>query len=432
MRKFINSALGWSLGDNAWYLCVEIFWASFYGSTQSFNGAYAIRLGASNTEISLLSSVPALMAVLITLPAGRFLQSRKRRKNWILASLFISRAGTLLFLLVPMLHLGSVSPGTLFVALLCVWTIPAHFFNLGFIPFLSQAVPEHSRADTFTVRNVISGALLAVCNTVFGLWLARVAFPINYQAMFLIGFLFSCLSTYYLSRVNVSEVPRLKVKGPTAPFWRSLSRQWSAFVAAQSKVRGFNQFIINTFLHGLGIWCAAPLYLLFFLRDLHATEAWLGAYAAIGGLANIFGYMLWNRVIHRWGEPKTLKRTIMLMGLYPVAVGLVPFLPAILVLAGVNGLIGPGIGLSHFNTFLKLIPEEEQHQYTALYITLTNIGAFVGPLIGVAAANRFGFAPVLIVCGLLSVIGSSSFWWWPVTQDRKPGPALLPGPVERS
>src|SRR3990172_4167630 len=68
---------------NAWYLVVEIFWASMLAAAATFNAAFAIRLGASNSEISLLSSVPALMAVLVSIPAGRFLRRRPHRRPWL-------------------------------------------------------------------------------------------------------------------------------------------------------------------------------------------------------------------------------------------------------------------------------------------------------------------------------------------------------------
>jgi MFS family permease len=426
MRLLLNRAFGRTFGDNSWYLCVEIFWATIYASSQSFNGAFAIRLGATNAEVSLLTSVPALTAVLFMLPSGRFLQSRRDRKKWLLSSLLVSRLGTLLFILVPWLRFGAISPGSLFVGLLVLWTIPAHFFNLGFIPFLAQAVRERNRADTFAARNVLAGIVMTVFNILFGMWLARIAFPANYQAMYLFGLAFALLSLYYLARVKVEQIPHVEVPSPAAPFWRSLTRQWSVFTAALRQVKGFTRILVNTFLHGVGLWTAAPLYLLYYVRELGATEAWLGVFGAVGSFSTIFGYLFWRRVMARWGEPKTLKWTIVLIGLYPLLAGAIPSLSAILLIAGLNGLVSAGVNLSHFNTFLKLVPEKEQHNYTALYLTLLNVGAFVCPLIGVALANRFGFAPVLVGCGLASILGSTSFWWWPVGHAPAPPAEAAP------
>jgi Na+/melibiose symporter-like transporter len=318
----------------------------------------------------------------------------------------------------------------LFVAIFVLLTIPTHFFNLGFISLLAQAVSEKNRASAFAARNMISGAMLSLCNFLFGIWLGRVAFPVNYQALFLFAFAMSLVSLYYLRKVNTSEVPRVRVADATTPFWKAVARQWYGFFSKAWKVRGFTQITINTFLYGIGIWAATPLLLLYFVRTLGASEGWLGVFGSVGSLATIVGYLFWRRIIARWGEPKTLQWTIVGMGLYPLLAGSIPSLTAILFVAALNGVITAGVTLSHFNTFLKVIPEDERHNYTALHLTLMNVGAFICPLIGIALANRYGFAPVLIACGVLSIIGSTSFWIWPLGESRPSESASMPEVVK--
>ena len=124
-------------------------------------------------------------------------------------------------------------------------------------------------------------------------------------------------------------------------------------------------------------------------------------------------------MITRWGEPKTLKRTIILAGLFPILVGLFHNLNLILVAVALNSLISPGLSLSHTNSLMKLTPDDKRPEYTALYYTIVNFAAFICPMLGVVVANRFGLAPTLIAFGILSILGSSSFWWWPVRKDNE-------------
>jgi MFS family permease len=77
------------------------------------------------------------------------------------------------------------------------------------------------------------------------------------------------------------------------------------------------------------------------------------------------------------------------------------------------------VNLSHFTTLLEVMPEENRPGYTSWYISLVNTGAFIGPLLGVAIASRLGIAPTLGICGVLSILGSTSFWWWPVISPEK-------------
>jgi MFS family permease len=411
IRNLANRAFG-NLSDNSWYLCVEVFWASIYASGLSFAGAYAIRLGASNSAVSLLSSVPALSAAVLLLPFGHFQQSLARPSRWILISLLIARAGTLLYVLAPWLHVGAITAGAWFVFFFSLLTIPNNFFNLGFVPFLARVLPEHDRADTFAARNVLGGAVGSVCTYGFGLWLVWAAFPGNYQAMFAFGIVTALLSCLYLFKVRIVEIPRVTARVSTD--WRTFFSEWLAFFKASWRVRPFWQITLNTFLYAVGMWAAGPLLLLYYVRTLGASDAWLGLLASVTNLSAIFGYLFWQRVIRRWGEGKTLRYTIIAMGVYPLLVGAIPSLTAILVVALLNGVVTAGVNLTHLNTFLTAIPEGEAHNYTALHQTLMNVGAFICPTIGILLANQLGFAPVLIGCGVLAILGGFSFWVWPV------------------
>jgi MFS family permease len=176
----------------------------------------------------------------------------------------------------------------------------------------------------------------------------------------------------------------------------------------------FVRIIVDTLLYGLGAWTAAPLYILYFVRELDATDAWIGLHGTVANVSAIAGYALWRRLVERWGESKTLKRTVMGAGLYPLLVGLSPALTPILFAAGLNGLITPGVNLSHFNTLLKICPADRRPSFIGLYTTVMNAGAFLCPLIGVALADRFGLAPTMIGCGVFWLLGALSFRIWPI------------------
>lgn len=401
---------------NAWYLVVEMFWASMLAAAATFNAAYAIRLGATNTQVSLLSSVPALMAVLISIPVGQFLQKRPKRKPWLLWSLGLHRIGYLLVILVPWLPLTGISKGLVLVITLVTISLPAHFFNVGWIPMLSEVIPENMRASVFSARNIFYNIVLSVSGLLFGFWLEKVIFPINYQTLYLFGFACSMVSLYFVWKVDVPDSPYTPAEGP-AP--RTLKARWNLFRQALDNQPAFMRITINTWLHGVGVWMVGPIYVLYFVKELSANEGWLGINGTVASLATIVGYTFWRSIIQRRGELNILRLTIVCVGLYPVAVGLLQSLPLILIATALNGLLVPGVNLSHFNTLLKVTPEKERPGYTALYMTAANIGAFVSPFLGIALANAIGFAPALIICGFLSIIGSFSFWIWPV-QDLRP------------
>lgn len=402
-------------GDrNSWYLAVEMFWASILGSVASFNAAFAIRLGADNFQVGLLTSIPALMAVLVSIPAGRFLTSKSRRKPWVVGSLLAHRTGYLLVALSPWLHFLGIEPGLLVVIIVVSISAPAHFFNVGWIALLADIVPEQRRAAVFAARNIINQATVSVVVFLCGQWLSRIPLPINYQSLYIIGYLASIVSLVYLFKIQVPDSQVIPVVKSEKLAKRPLSGMIEEMRRAFTAYPGFFRITVNTFLHGVGIWMASPLYVLFFVNQLGASDAWLGLNGTLASLGTIAGYSFWRWLMGRWGEPVSLKRTIVFAGLYAVLVGLTPSLPLILIFGVLNGLIVPGVNLSHFNTLLKVTPPETRPQYISIYQTLMNIGAFVAPLVSVAIANKIGLAPTLIGAGLLSMIGSTSFWWNPV------------------
>jgi MFS family permease len=240
----------------------------------------------------------------------------------------------------------------------------------------------------------------------FGLWLKAVEPPLNYPLMYAFGFLTSMLSTYFLVKVQIPSAKPAPKSGSSVNL--------KAFLRALQAYPAFQRITLNTLIHGVGVWLAAPLYMLLYVRDLHADEAWIGLQATIGSLATIFGFGFWRWLIARWGEPRTLKVTIMLAGFTPFLVGISQNLALILLVVAFNGWLAGGVALSHFNTLLKSMPVDARPEYTALYTTIMNIGAFLCPFAGVALAGVFGNANMLIVCGILIFLGSSSFLWRPV------------------
>jgi MFS family permease len=414
---------------NAWYLVVEIFWAAVLASAATFNSAFAVRLGATNVDIGLLSSLPALLAVLVSIPAGRFLQRRAREKPWIVSALALYRTGFLMVGLTPWLNRFGVDSGRLVIAILVAASSAAHFFNVGWIPMLAHVVPEENRAAVFAARNIIYNATMSACIFLFGQWLDRVIFPRNYQWMYIAGYAASLLSLYFIIKV---QVPGSEKRAPASAARRkSIKARLATVRQMLAEQPGFTRLTLNTLLHGAGTWAATPLYILYFVRELDASEAWIGTQGMIASLGTILGFAIWRWVIARWGEARTLKLNIQLLGLYPILVGVLPGLTPILLAVALNGMIVPGTNLSHFNTLLKVIPSDRREVFTAIYMTAANFGQFLFPLLGVAAAGIFGLAPTLVGCGLLSLAGSASFWIWPV-QAPPPAPvqAAEPASVE--
>jgi MFS family permease len=176
---------------------------------------------------------------------------------------------------------------------------------------------------------------------------------------------------------------------------------------------------MNTLLFNLGAWMVGPLYIIFFVRQLGATDGWLGLRGAITYIGVILGYALWRRIVRRIGEARSLLIALPIVSAYAIMIALVPHLTFILFADFLVNTIGPGVDLSHSVMFLELLPEGKKHSSTAVYSAVMNLGAFVCPLIGVALADRLGIVPTLLIGGALRCIGASLFYLFPVKEPGK-------------
>ncbi len=399
------------IDHNIWYLYVEVFWAAMLSAAASFNATYAVRLGASNTMIGWLSSVPALLAVFLLVPSARLLERKTQRAPWIWGSLFIARLGYGLIAVLPWLVANYRAEAV--VGLLIAISIPSTFFAAGFNPLLADVVPERDRARVFANRNIIAGLTIAVLTFLAGRWLEAAAnirwaaFPANYQAVYVVGFLGAMISLVYLLKIRV---PESKVVTQTSKQRASLAQLKTMF----GENRAFARIILNTLLFGFGEWLVSPLYIIFFLRHLHATDGWVGLNSTLANLGVIVGYALWQRIIYRLGDARTLLITIPLSASYAFLVSLFPNLTAILVWGVLINIINPGVNLSHFNILLKLCPSERRASYIAFYSTIINMGAFIGPLVGVALSKTLDIRLLLIIGGSIRLIGALMFHVFPI------------------
>ncbi len=409
VRQQVNTLLRCPTGDvteqNIWYLQRMLLWSGVMSAVASFNGNFAVRLGASNRLIGLLSSMPALLVVLLMMPAARLIETRRKRLPWILGSLLAYRAGFFLIALMP--FVVRQCRAEVFAALILIMQVLLSPFNAGWDSVLADTVPERRRAKVFAQRNIILSAVVIVAVPVVGRLLDSVIFPYGYQIAYGAGFLLSLGTIYDISKLQLPDAPI-----PTARKRGRLSVALVRQLLAEND--NYVRMVVNTLLLDLGAWLVSPLYIIYYLRHLGATDSWVGTLTAIANLSAMGGYYIWQKLIARWGENRVLKWTSPACGFFPAWVAAWGALPPILFAAVINNLIMPGVSLSHYNILLKVCPTDRRPSYISLYSVVMNAGAFVAPMVGVALADRFGVVPILFLGGAMRFWGALFFTLRPV------------------
>lgn len=447
---------------NILYLYLDQFWAGIFMAALAFNATYALRLGASNTLLGWLSSIPSLIAMTILVPSATFLEAQEDRGPWLRWSLTIGRGAFLGAAIVPWIFPQHAAEAV--VAVLILRTLPMQFYSAGFSPMLADVIPVRDRARVMANRSIIMSATVAACTFLFGLWMdaaAKIpwaAFPTNYQIVYIIGTVAGLLSTYFISRIELPKVAVIRrersrgarqAAGPSAPtkvaqvddeapegatggerrrggrqalhgLGRVLAAGWSRLRAkvadtvapvktiAQDNPQ-FVKIVVNTLVFDTGAWLVGPLYTILFVNQLGASDSWIGLNTTLAHMGIIGGNLIWRRLMDRWGSETALRRSVPMAASYALLVAFFPNLTLILLFGVLISLVNPGVTLSHTNTLYQICPQERRASFMALYATVANVGAFLAPMAGVALSNVIDIRWILLAGGLIRLTGAVLF-----------------------
>ena len=396
---------------NIWHLYQDVLWIGLAGVASRFTSVYAIRLGASDALIGLLSSLPALIVILLRLPAAQLVERTGDRVRLIAGSFLVTRSLFLVLALLPFLRLSHEA--AIFVALVILMSLAAIVANAGWDSLFADVVPGRDRATVISVRSSLASAMAVVVVLLGGKWLDWIPFPWNYQAVFLLAFAGGMVSTYHVARIQPPPAGPLRER--RARFrWHDIRQ---LFVGNP----GFKALVVASFVYQLGMSLPSPLYNIYFVRHLLATDGWIGLRATVGSLTPILAYRFWPRLVKRWGDRAVLVLCVPLTVFLPLGTGVFQSLtPQIFVMAWL-GLFGPGVNLTRYNILLRVCPADRRPTAIGVYAIIANIAAFVAPLVGVRLMGLLGIRNVFFLAAAVRLTGALLFQRLP--HDSK-GPTL--------
>lgn len=391
--------------QNAWRLYNEvIWWGVMTGVAGTFLGVYAVRLGASARLMGLLTALPALVTSLWSIPAGRIVERQRRRVPIILSAAAFQRGGYLLVALMPFATF--LRQADTLVLLAALVTLPTVLFNVAFTALLADVIPSDERAKVVSIRSLLLTVSSTATSMTGGWVLDRILFPYNYQLLFVGAAIASLLSLPHLRRLQVTEA-RLVAASPTrTPF---LDR-WRDTVQGLSGQGNFWRFAAGTFVFYWGVYLSIPLYNLYRVRELGASDAWIGLLTVAFNLSSLLPYVFWGRQAGKRGNRWVLLVSTAGLSLYPTLTGLSPRIEPLLLVAMWGGLFGPGFNISVFNALLENTPADHRPSYVGIHTTLVNVAAFLAPLLSSALAETWGVRAVLIASGSVRLLGVLAMW----------------------
>jgi len=392
--------------QNYWNLYLDVtWWGVLSGITSTFISVFAIRLGASNTLVGLLVSLPALINVFWLIPSARIIERQRRRLPVIVLAGFLQRLGYLLIALMPFVF--RVDQPEALVGLVALVTFPTAIASLAFTSLIADVVPADKRAQVISTRNVLVSIVSTVTVLISGKLLDLLPFPLNYQMLFGAGFAASLVSLYYVSRIKMADASgaesRPRHKTPLAiNLRRSLKQLMSQ--------RDFVRFSASAFAFHWGLYMPSALYAIYRVKNLGASDTWIGLLSMVETAVPILTYFYWGSVSRQKGNYLVLFISSLGTVLFPVLTGLSSRVEPLLLVSVIGGIFGAGFNLSFFNTLLEVCPQERRPSYVAINTTLINVAAFLAPLLGTSLANLLDIRMAFFIAGALRLLGAGLFY----------------------
>lgn len=385
-----------------------LFIALSFAFYNSFLSLYLLGFGAGNSQVGLmtsLSSLSGLTAYVIATRATAALGSRKRMVIFMRVS---SRLNLLVLAAVPFFFSGQTGVYVL-IGLMCLQALLEAIGSPAWTALVADIVPLSIRARYVASRNIIKSVARTVAVAAAGQIINVLGFPLGFQVALVCGAVIGMGAAIAYSRIQVPE--------------SEATPQGTRPTPSRAIGSGFMRYMVARTVWTLGCYLAAPFYPVYLVKSLAGDAGVVGALASVGSIAAVVGLLLFTRLVERRGL-----RSAWLIGSGMEAV--VPWLWAVapvawfgVVPAALDGLMMAGLELVNLNSLLLLSPAESRTRHAAYASAALSAAMMVGPLIGGAVSDAWGFRVLFLIAGAMCLVGCALYYTYVSEPEARAGEA---------
>lgn len=364
---------------NFMHLIMDVVWFGLaLTATARFLSVFAIRLGATPAEQGLLIGLQGLVMGLSTFFAVAWRNRFQSTIDALNLPGFFFRFWFLLPVFTPFFPQPFQIPWLLF---------SVAFTGIGqgiagslFLLHMREAVGDH-RVNVLTSRR-FAAMNIGLCVTAvgFGWMLTVLPFPVNYQIMFGVAFLFSMMSQWHVMKtkplypVSMSAV----IPTETTPAHQQ-SRIW--------RLPGWGMVIfasLATHLTFLSVNAIIPMVL---VGTMKADEAFMGVFGLIELVGGILAGLTGEWFLRHMSPRRLTGLAVGMTSVTPLVIAIAPSLNFALGGAILNGMGWTLVAIGLFAILVERTPSHLMPRATTLYQQMLAVGTFIGPLIGSTLAG---------------------------------------------
>ena len=385
------------------------------------NNLFALRLGASDIQLSMLQFLPHFLTFLLLIPAGLIADSLKNKRRMMTLMLILAGIFFAIVSISPLVPVHNIYFFLVFLALALVSA--GGMYNLSWQAFFPEVVTEEVRNTVLTFRARMTLLVSLVVPLSVGSIL--LAIP-SYEGKIRAHQAFYILAAILLV-ANVFHIRKIKAVLPVVPKKVSFAELKAA---GKRLSKPFVFFTLAVLFFHMTWHIDWTLYFIGQATYLQMNELLLNLTPVSGMVAQLITLKFWSKRNTKHGVDSSLTFSIFGLALNPIAVilgtslshpfGIVIFLT----LHFVAMLTFANITLSLFQCLLKVVDEEYRSFSISIYTCLITLSNAVMPLVGVFVYRSFGAN----VNGLRSAFGvifvlrifSGLVWVLRVKYTKKP------------
>jgi MFS family permease len=409
-KKNLNSHLEYNLYINN---LNGILQALSINLVTPFASLYAKRLNATDNDIALLNSYPAIFCILAVF-LGTYLFRRYKNKKKITTLFFgFGRAFFLVFIFVPFFP-AWIQPG-IFVLLYGAMNFPNSIATIGWQSYMGDLFSDNWRGRAFSRRSSLSTFSALVITLITGNLLYYI--PKNnierihlYQLFFGIAFLFALFEIYSFtlhkldkSNKQVEVVAVLKDE----PWTLKVKNIYTMVI----KNKPFLDFIICVILFHFAWQMGWALFFSYEVDILHSNESWTSLESTVSFIVQAAAFPLWQKLAEKKGNRFAISWAILLMACCPFFYMISSNMYQVVAFTTVTGFATAGTTLLLLNNLYETSPDENRTVFIAVYTILTNITLMFAPIVGMKLKSLTNIWTALCVVGILRLFSSVSFYF---------------------
>lgn len=371
-------------------------------------------LSATNYQVGLISSLPPLMALLMTIPAAILLNRAHEHKKLVALSILLARIMFLFIVVVVYIPSEAMQAWT-FLIIVALMSVPNTVANIGWQTLISGMISESRRGEFFSDRNRLLTMVGLVSTLVIGIVMKDQSNNVTaYQILFAIAFGFGLLEAFILMKHDEPHTPG------SGPLVKKKLMEWSIF-----KHSSFVWFLAAALFFNFAWQMAWGIFNIYHVRVVGATIFWISMFSVGNMLMQILTFPLWKK----WAERKSNVRVFVYAA---IGMATTPFLTVLstnlyylTIVQTMSGFFLSGVVLLLFNLLLEQSPEASRTYCITTYNVLLALVAFLAPQVGIWLLNSWGVETAMYINSGLRLLSAGFFFLVYMLYARVPKDSLL-------